>query len=223
MDKKLFKENLEQIDSYLKQEGISRRDAMKMLGLGGTAMMMGSGAVTEAKASSGAKGKILIVGGGLSGVATAALLMRTLENPDITILEPNPKSSSYQPGQTLVGGGVWTNADTEYMTADFMPDGVKWIKEKAIEFDPDKNSVKTDKGQTIKYDYMIVAAGLKLDFARLEGLGINETITSRGDSSAVKKVIGQNGLCSIYFADGATDTWTQMQKFVSDAKSGKKV
>ena len=135
MDKKLFKENLEQIDSYLKQEGISRRDAMKMLGLGGTALMMGSGVATQAKASSTAKGKILIVGGGLSGVSTAALLMRTLENPDITILEPNPKSVSYQPGQTLVGGGVWTNADTEYTTAEFMPDGVKWIKEKAIEFE----------------------------------------------------------------------------------------
>jgi len=224
LDKKLFKENLEQIDAYLKQEGISRRDAMKMMGLGGAAMMMGSGIATEAKASSSnAKGKILIVGGGLSGVATAALLMRTLENPDITILEPNPKSVSYQPGQTLVGGGVWTNADTEYMTADFMPDGVKWIQEKAVEFDPEKNTVKTDKGQTIPYDYMVVATGLKLDFARLEGLGITESITSRGDSSAVKKVIGQNGLCSIYFADGATDTWTQMQKFVSDAKSGKKV
>ena len=107
MDRKLFRENLEQIDAYLKQDGISRRDAMKMMGLGGAGMMMGSGIVTEAKAeSSSAKGKILIVGGGLSGIATAALLSRSLDNPDITILEPNPKSASYQPGQTLVASGI---------------------------------------------------------------------------------------------------------------------
>lgn len=224
MDKKMIEEGMEIIDAHLKEQGISRRDAMKILGLGGATMMMGSGAATEAKAaSSSAKGKILIVGGGLAGIATAALLMRSLDEPDITILEPNEKSASYQPGQTLVGGGVWSDADTEYKTADFMPDGVNWIKEKAVEFNPEQNSVKTSGGKEIKYDYMVVAAGLKLDFARLEGLGVTETITSRGDSSPVRKVVGQNGIASIYFADGATDTWTQMQKFIADAKSGKKV
>ena len=70
---------------------------------------------------------------------------------------------------------------------------------------------------------MIIAAGLKLDFSFFKGLGIEETITSRGDDSAVRKIIGQNGLASIYFANGATDTWTQMQKFIEEAKSGKKV
>jgi len=224
MDKKMIEEGMEIIDAHLKEQGISRRDAMKILGLGGATMMMGSGAATEAKAaSSSAKGKILIVGGGLAGIATAALLMRSLDEPDITILEPNEKSASYQPGQTLVGGGVWSDADTEYKTADFMPEGVNWIKEKAVEFNPEQNSVKTSGGKEIKYDYMVVAAGLKLDFARLEGLGVTETITSRGDSSPVRKVVGQNGIASIYFADGATDTWTQMQKFIADAKSGKKV
>ncbi len=212
------------IDAHFKNEGVSRRDAIKMFGAGGAAMLMGSGVATEANASSSsAKGKILIVGGGLSGIATAALLMRSLDEPDITILEPNETSASYQPGQTLVGAGVWTNEDTEYKTADFMPDGVTWIKEKAVEFDPEQNSVKTSGGKEIKYDYMVVAAGLKLDFARLEGLGVTETITSRGNSSAARKIVGKNGIASIYFADGATDTWTQMQKFIADAKSGKKV
>jgi sulfide:quinone oxidoreductase len=223
LDKSFLNDGIEQIDAILKEEGISRRDAMKMFGLGGAAMMMGSGAVTEAKASSSAKGKILIVGGGLSGIAAASLLMRSLDEPDITIIEPNEKSASYQPGQTLVGGGVWENSDTEYMTEDFMPDGVTWIKEKAVEFDPDNNVVKTSGGQSVPYDYMIVAAGLKLDFAQIEGLGITDSITSRGDDSAVKNAIGKNGIGSIYFANGATNTWTLMQEFIEKAKSGQKV
>ena len=218
MDKKVLNDGMEQIDAILKEEGISRRDAMKMFGLGGAAMMMGSGAATEAKASSSAKGKILIVGGGLAGISTAALLTRSLDNPDITILEPNEKSVSYQPGQTLVGGGVWEDSDTEYMMEDFMPDSVTWIKEKAVEFDPDNNVVKTSGGQSISYDFIIIAAGLKLDFAQIEGLGITDSITSRGDDSAVNNVIGKNGIASIYFANGATNTWKLMQEFIEKAK-----
>lgn len=223
MDYKDFNESMEQLDVILKQEGISRRDAMKMLGFGGAAMMMASGVATPAKASSNATGKILIVGGGLAGVATAALLKRELKNPDITVLEPCEKSVSYQPGQTLVAGGVWEQSDIMYETANFMPDGVTWIKEKAVEFDPENNSVKTSGGKEIKYDYMVVAAGLKLDYARLEGLGISETITSLGDNQAVKKVVGKNGITSIYFADGAADTWNQIQELIEKAKSGKKL
>ncbi len=215
---------MELIDAHFKNEGVSRRDAMKMFGAGGAAMLMGSGVATEANASSSAvKAKILIVGGGLAGMSTAARFTNSLDNPDITVLEPGDTATSYQPGQTLVGAGIWNNSDTEYKTADFIPSGVTVIKEKAVEFDPANNTVKTSGGKTLKYDYMVIAAGLKLDFSKIEGLGISETITSRGDDSAVRKVIGKNGISSIYFANGATDTWANMQKFIADAKSGKKV
>ncbi len=219
----MMKEGMEIIDAHFKGEGVSRRDAMKMFGAGGAAMLLGSGVPTQAQASSSAKGKILIVGGGLAGMATAAKLTNTLDNPDITILEPGASSTSYQPGQTLVGAGLWTNEDTEYKRDDFIPSGAKLIKESAVEFDPDNNTVKTSGGQTIKYDFLVVAAGVKLDFSRIKGLGITDTITSRGDDSAVRKIVGQNGIASIYFGNGGTDTWTQMQKFIADAKSGKKV
>ena len=212
------------IDAHFKNEGVSRRDAMKMFGAGGAAMLMGSGVATEATAASSAvKAKILIIGGGLAGMSTAALFTNSLDNPDITVLEPGKSATSYQPGQTLVGAGLWDASDVEYKTDDFVPSGVTLIKEKAVEFDPENNTVKTSGGKTLKYDYMVIAAGLKLDYARIQGLGIDQTITSRGDDSAVRKVVGKNGISSIYFGNGASDTWTEMQKFIADAKSGKKV
>lgn len=223
LDKKMMKESLGLIDAHLKEEGISRRDALKLFGTGGAAALMATGTTGCTGTSSNAKGKILIVGGGLAGMATAAGLTNALSNPDITILEPNELSTSYQPGQTLVGGGVWTKDQVVYKRDDFLPDGVTLIKEKAVEFDPDNNTVKTSGGKTIKYDYMIIAAGLKLDFSKIEGLGIDQSITATGDYSAVSKVLGKNGLASIYYQQGSEDTWKEMQKFIAEAKSGKKV
>jgi len=222
MDKKTMKDSMDLIDAHFKNEGISRRDAIKLFGVGGTAALMATGATTEVKASS-ATAKIVIVGGGLAGMSTAARFTNSLDNPDITVIEPGDISTSYQPGQTLVGGGIWEKEALVYKTDDFVPSGVTLIKEKAVEFDPKSNSVTTASGKKVGYDYLVVAAGLKLDFARIEGLGITDTITSTGDHKAVSKVIGKNGITSIFFQEGSKDTWTQMQKFIADAKSGKKV
>ncbi len=219
----MLKEHMELIDAHFREEGISRRDAIKMFGIGGAAALMATPTAEAVAATSSKKAKIVIVGGGLAGMSTAARLTRALENPDITVIEPNEFSTSYQPGQTLVGAGIWTNEDTLYKRDDFIPEGTTIIKEKAVEFDPENNKLKTESGKEVSYDYLVIAAGLKLDFSQIEGLGIGETITSRGDDTAVRKVVGKNGITSIYFANGATDTWTEMQKFVADAKSGKKV
>ena len=84
---------LEIVDSEIRKSGLSRREAFKLAGLGSAAYLMGgtqSQASTELKASE-ATGKILIIGGGLAGISTAARLVNTLSNPDITIVEPNPK------------------------------------------------------------------------------------------------------------------------------------
>jgi sulfide:quinone oxidoreductase len=219
--------DLEQLDVILKEQGISRRDAMKMLGLGGAAMMAGAtsaSAATVAEASS-AKGKIVIVGGGLAGMATAARLSSRLSNPDITIIEPNSESVSYQPGNTLIGSGLWTRSDITYQTKDFLPSGVTMVKDTAVEFDPENNKVKTAGGKEISYDFLVVAAGLVCDFGMIKGLeDIGEVHTlDRGEGSKALKVLKGTGACSIYQSDLAVDAWTQMQKMVNEAKSGKKV
>lgn len=225
MGQKDLKKMVDAVEQELKSHGVSRRDAMKMAAVGSSAFLLGgtnAQAATEARASD-AKGKILIIGGGLAGMSTAARFTNTLSNPDITIIEPGDTATSYQPGQTLVGAGLWTDSDVNYKTADFIPSGVKVIKEKAVEFNPDNNTVKTSGGQEISYDFLVIAAGLQLDFSKIQGLGISNSILSRGSDEGVRGAIGKNGISSIYFANGATDTWANMQKFVADAKSGKKV
>ena len=225
MQNRNLEQDLKQLDSILKDQGISRRDAMKMMGLSGAAFMVGG---TEAEAAttleaSDAKGKILIIGGGLAGMSTAARLTNTLSNPDITVIEPEALSTSYQPGQTLVGAGLWDKSDIAYKRDDFVPSGTKLIKEKAVEFNPDNNTVTTDKGTTVSYDFMIIAAGVKLNYAGIKGLEEAGEAYSSGDNTKLVNVLNSVGASSIYTADGAAATWANMQKFIASAKSGKKV
>ncbi|AFL68597.1 NAD(P)/FAD-dependent oxidoreductase [Sulfurospirillum barnesii] len=214
---KIIEEVLHEIE---KQEGIlSRREAMKLLALSPIAAgVLGSASVpVAAKASSNAKGKIVIVGAGLAGMATAARLTHTLSNPDITIIEPNPKSVSYQPGQTLIAAGIWKKSDIEYETAKFLPSGVKWIQDFVVGFDPDANKVRLKNGTEVSYDYLIVATGLHLNFGAIKGL--EGEITSSGENEIVKKKLGKDGVYSIYFADGAVDTYKGIQELIVKAKA----
>jgi len=216
---KIIEEVLNEIEKH--EGAMSRRDAMKFLAASPLAasVIAGTAGVTTAHASSGAKGKIVIVGGGLAGVATAAKLTHKLSNPDITIIEPNPKSVSYQPGQTLIAGGVWQKSDIEYETEKFIPKGVTWIKESVVSFDPKNNKLKTSGGQEIGYDYLVVATGLVLDFAAIKGL--EGVITSYGPNDVVRQKVGKNGVYSIYFADGAVDTYKGIQELIAKAKAHK--
>ncbi|WP_121627596.1 NAD(P)/FAD-dependent oxidoreductase [Poseidonibacter antarcticus] len=226
MAKNELEEALELVDSEIKKVGISRREAFKLAGLGSAAFLMGD--TTEAEAStsaqaSEAKGKILIIGGGLAGISTAARLSSTLVTPDITVIEPNPKSVSYQPGNSLIGGGVWEKSDVIYDIKDFLPAGVKLIKDKAIEFNPDANKVVLGSGETLSYDFLVIAAGLVLDFGQIKGLedlGVSHT---QSDGSKIISKFADSGVTSIYNTDTAVETWNQMQKFIEKAKSGKRV
>ena len=216
--KNILEEVLVEIERQ--ETSMSRRNALKFLAASPVAASVLASATTTTQAhaaSSDAKGKIVIVGGGLAGVATAAKLTRRLSNPDITIIEPNPKSVSYQPGQTLIAAGVWEKSDIEYETEKFIPKGVTWIKESVVSFDPKNNSLKTSGGQTITYDYLVVATGLMLDFAAIKGL--DGVITSSGENTVVKQKIGKNGVYSIYFADGAVDTYQGIQELIKQAKA----
>ncbi len=225
MEKKILKDGIDLIEAHYKGEQISRRDAMKIFGVGGAGMMMASGAVTPLKAADATGKKIVIVGGGLAGIATSALLVKTLSGAEVTVIEPNPKSVSYQPGQTLVGSGVWSAEDISYETKDFVNSDVNLVMDKVVTFNPEQNSVKTAGGKEFKYDYLVVATGLVLDFGAIKGLEAIGDVYSLdpAGAAAAKKVLADSGVCSVYFAEGAVDTWTQMQKFVASAKSGKKV
>ena len=58
-------------------------------------------------------------------------------------MEPSG-SHYYQPGWTLVGGGIKSLDCTRRDMSDVMPGGAKWYRESVEAFDPENNRVTTD-------------------------------------------------------------------------------
>lgn len=218
-ENKILEEILNEVDKH--PEIMSRREALKFLSVSPIAASILAGATvgTSTAVASDVKGRVVIVGGGLAGISTAARLKNSASNLEITVIEPDPLSVSYQPGQTLVAAGIWEKSEIEYNRDDKLPDGVTLIKGSVTAFDPENNKVTVDGKQEVSYDQLIVATGLVLNYGAIKGL--NGAITSSGKDNAVVKNsgIGKNGLHSIYFADGAEATWVGIQELVAKAKA----
>ena len=141
--------------------------------------------------------QVLIVGGGAAGITVAARLKKARPALDIAILEPS-SDHYYQPGWTLVGGGVFSLEQTRRNEASLIPAGVTWIRESVAGFAPESNSVSTSGGQTISYDALVVATGMKLNWDAIKGL---------------PDALGKGGVCSNYSKDFAAYTWECIQNF----------
>jgi sulfide:quinone oxidoreductase len=139
---------------------------------------------------------ILIIGGGAAGITVAAML-RGKVHGRIAIVDP-AETHAYQPGWTLVGGGVFSLEQTIRPEASLIPKGVEWIRKPAASFHPDQNVVALVDGTIIGYNYLIVCPGLQLDWGKIEGL---------------TDTLGINGVCSNYRGDLAVYTWDCIKSF----------
>jgi sulfide:quinone oxidoreductase len=82
-----------------------------------------------------------------------------------------------------------------------MPKGVRWIREAAVAADPDAQTVTTEPGRVVGYDYLVMAPGIQLDFGKVPGL---------------TETLGKNGVSSNYRYDLTPRTW----EFIRDLRGG---
>ncbi|WP_413788546.1 TIGR01244 family sulfur transferase [Paraglaciecola chathamensis] len=146
---------------------------------------------------------VVIVGAGAAGIAVASSLKKRDPNLDIAIIDP-ADVHYYQPGWTLVGGGVFTANDTVRTTSSVIPEGTTWIKAAVAAFMPADNLVLLDGCRHVKYEQLVVCPGIKLDWSKIEGLS---------------ETLGRNGVTSNYRFDLAPYTW----ELVKSLKGGNAV
>ncbi|SIO23067.1 sulfide:quinone oxidoreductase [Rhodovulum sp. ES.010] len=172
------------------------------LGMAAGGLALG-GAVAPARAEKIAtKAKIVILGAGAAGTAMANRLVERLDGAQITLIDGR-KRHLYQPGFTLIAAGLKPATYSVSSTQEWLPRGVDWIAEGAAEIDPEANTVVTEGGKTVSYDFLILASGLKLDWDAVEGFEMG--------------LVGTNGIGAVYAGpEQAAATWGAMDRFTDE-------
>lgn len=146
---------------------------------------------------------VVIVGGGSGGLSACASLRKRNKEISIAIIEPSD-TIYYQPGWTMVGGGVFHVSSTKKRIKNFIPKSARWIQYSVKSFSPNKNAIMLEDDTVIRYRQLIVSAGLELNWSAIEGL---------------EETLGKNAVTSNYRYDLAPYTW----QLVQQTKAGKAI
>ena len=146
--------------------------------------------------NAGRKHSVVIVGGGAGGLSVAGRLLNHRADIDIAIVEPS-EHHYYQPAWTLVGGGAYSADATRRPESRYIPRQAAWIRQRAEAFEPEQNRIVLQDGSRVAYDYLVVAAGIQLDWHKIEGL---------------EATLGRNCVSSNYRFDLAPYTWECIRK-----------
>jgi sulfide:quinone oxidoreductase len=183
---------------------MSRRDFLRLSAA--VAAAAAAAAPREGRAAVRTSAHVVIAGGGAAGLTAAAKLSSWLDGAKITLIDAR-REHWYQPGFTLVANGLYQQSDVIRRTGDYVASGVDWIPEMVAEIDPDANTVVTSGGKRIKYDFLVVALGLELNWEGIDGMD--------------PKLVGTNGIgCTYAGPDGAAATFRASQEFLEKGGTG---
>lgn len=172
----------------------------------GGAAIAATGMGGPAQAQIETKAHIVIIGAGAGGTSLASRLVHRLEGARITVIDPR-QNHLYQPGLSLVAAGLKPADYVVSKTTDWLPSGVTLVPEAATAIDPVAKTVTTAGGQTLDYDYLVVAPGLSLDHDAIDGFSLD--------------LVGQNGIGALYAGpDYAMRTWAAASKFTEEGGVG---
>ena len=160
------------------------------------------------------KHTVAVIGAGAGGAAVAARLRRQQADLDIAVIDPS-EHHDYQPAWTLVGGGACRAQDTRRTLRDCLPATVSHIARRVVRLLPEENRVELDDGTSVAYDYLVVAAGIQINWDAIEGLA--EALGKNGVTSNYRYDHDYSGChgdgCRVDNPDAAIDNRPQFDKY----------
>lgn len=115
--------------------------------------------------------KVMVVGGGSAGCTVSHQLLRSgkYTKGDIAIVDP-AEWHHYQPGWTLVGGGLADRNDFKQRLADVLDSKLALYKNYVTKFTPEENSISLESGDTLQYEQLVVCPGISTNYDQIRGL-----------------------------------------------------
>lgn len=99
---------------------------------------------------------MVILGAGTAGTMMANHLIKHLDKSEwqITLVDQY-QSHYYQPGFLFVPFGIYKPEDVKRTIDEFLPKGIKLVREKIDRIDNENDTVLLENNQTLKYDLLI--------------------------------------------------------------------
>lgn len=137
---------------------------------------------------------IVVLGASTGGLPAAYDVRAALgKQHEVTVVNISDHFS-FVPSNPWVGVGWRTRKDITFPLEPYLSKkGIKFIAQQCTEIKPDDNALVLANGETVQYDYLIVATGPKLAFEEVEGTGPHGGFTQ--------------SVCTIDHAELAYDKW----------------
>ncbi|KAH7032362.1 hypothetical protein B0J12DRAFT_713673 [Macrophomina phaseolina] len=115
--------------------------------------------------------KVVVIGGGSAGLAISHQLLRSgkFAQDDVAVVDP-AEWHHYQPGWTLVGGGLKNKEDLRRPLKSLIDPKLKFYNDSVGTFSPESNAVTLANGGKLNYEQLVVAPGISVNFDSIKGL-----------------------------------------------------
>ena len=126
------------------------------------------GLISSCRTMPAVRQRVVVVGGGFGGATCARFLKQMNPALAVTLIEPKQQYVAC-PFSNLVIGGLRSPALQTFNYASLLDAGIVKLNLSATGVDPEKKRVELGSGDAIFYDRLVLAPGIRLDFAALPG------------------------------------------------------
>jgi NADPH-dependent 2,4-dienoyl-CoA reductase/sulfur reductase-like enzyme len=115
-----------------------------------------------------ARPRVVVVGAGYGGATCARYLKQWAPAIEVTVIEPNERFISCPMSNTVLAG--WNRLDEISFPYDYLSKVVdRFVRDTVTAIDPGKRTVATVGGRVFAYDRLVLAAGIELQFDKVQG------------------------------------------------------
>ncbi|KAL4401361.1 sulfide:quinone oxidoreductase [Malassezia pachydermatis] len=144
--------------------------------------------------------KVVVIGGGSAGLSVSHQLLNTgkFKEDEIAVVEPS-QWHNYQPGWSLVGGGLKTRESLRREESTLIDPKIHLYKDAVTTMEPEQNQVTTSSGEKLTYEHLVIASGYTIT---LDGIsGLKEALADPSSNVA-----------SIYTYDSVVDVFPKINR-----------